>query len=1238
MQRRHAIVGLLGLTIGMATVTVATAGTPETADPKHTSASGQPLAFYTESTVAWLGGTRVIPFRFERPAEADRRFEATSSDPDVLEVIREPEVLEGHAVGYLRVRARRAGEASLSVGGAELQVTVRPSPSRLAAARYAPTIATPASGAVVWGTVGVGVDLFDDPVQVPGAPRRVELRVIGPDGSSHDGAISTAATDDETGPVKRAAFDLDTAALPGPGVYRLVPGAVGEGGERVEGEPIRIAVARPSSADLIEAEAEVVAEPCIPTRYQQRPLNLTESAEASGGVFVNNAGTQPVLSIPLVVAADGWYQLILRVAGDGGGGMLPVVGLRVDDANRPRTAGELARPGWHRVPVGTPVRLKAGERWLVPYFENDFYGGKGSDRNLRIDRYDLLRLDRPPTDALPLHASLSPELHGAVIGGDVTVRGAVWGPGIGPKRPPAVTLHVNGEPVATQYAAAPTFELSRGVFKPGENDVRLTARAGTREATSAVATVKMLPHPAHPTEARAARRWVVADPAWGLDAGALAEDRRAGGQAVRSFASHGSIEIELPRDLVGPYRLALDARGDRYEGWPIAELTLLPGPRTDSRAASAAKFWRTTDAKPLWQEQVEVRAGNYAARDVGTVDLPRGVKRLRVAFINDAYGGAANKDRNLYIRAVELREPAGGEDTAPPVARLAERHDSDAPILAYDIDAVIAEVADDREVRWVQAVIDGHPYGPRFDIDAAGGRVLVPMMLDGVEPGERAVSVRVADHRGQIGTSEPVRFDVLGEEPIGLTNYERAVRLLQRFGYGPETDELAAVLIEGERAYLADRLARPAAAPGDAAAWAVATAESPNDSNVYQVARRTLRHATTTPNPARTRFVLLMDNHFTTWIRKARAERKVAEYETLQRLGAAPFEDLLFASATSPAMMVYLDQSRSFGKRLNENYAREIMELHTVGVHAGYAQQDVTELASLLTGWRSARRPRDDGGGGYLADSFRFAPKLNDPRPRTVFGMRFAEQRDEALRYDRARLAVEMLASHPETARFICTKIAEHYLGVPADRDTVGRLSDVFMSTGGDTRAVLLAIADEPALWERGLPRRLAHPIDYGVAMHRLTGDANGGRVYGFLQRSGFGVFDRETPDGYPEEDQAYADTNALLQRWKLAREMSYLLARLLPPTLRDPPSPPAVGDDADDAARAKAQEAYEAAVQRWREQVVDTIAVRLTGDRLSERSRQAAIGVLTASEAEGYDRIRMVATLIAQLPEANMR
>jgi len=366
----------------------------------------------------------------------------------------------------------------------------------------------------------------------------------------------------------------------------------------------------------------------------------------------------------------------------------------------------------------------------------------------------------------------------------------------------------------------------------------------------------------------------------------------------------------------------------------------------------------------------------------------------------------------------------------------------------------------------------------------------------------------------------------------------------------------------------------------------------------------------------RTHFVYWTQNHFSTWVRKAEGDRKWREHAMFMELGVAPFPDLLLASATSPAMLRYLDQDRSYSGRINENFAREIMELHTLGVDAGYTQDDVTNLAALLTGLTTSLEGDGVSPGRPSAYAFRFDPALSDAAPRRVFGIEHPRAR-RAERYDRALFEIEALGAHPKTARHIARKLAEHYVSDPAPEALVDDLADVFLATAGDMREMLRTIASHPAFWESESSPRLAHPFQYALRLVRMTGWDAPWHVGDYLDRSGAGLFDRPTPDGYPTDDASYADSNALVQRWSLAQGARWSLIARVPNGIRYTENHRTL---------------------RWEQQIVDALAVAITGHVLSENSNAAALDLLRTVGGNSDQRAQTLATFIAQLPEASLR
>ncbi|MBL8157578.1 MAG: DUF1800 domain-containing protein, partial [Anaerolineae bacterium] len=220
------------------------------------------------------------------------------------------------------------------------------------------------------------------------------------------------------------------------------------------------------------------------------------------------------------------------------------------------------------------------------------------------------------------------------------------------------------------------------------------------------------------------------------------------------------------------------------------------------------------------------------------------------------------------------------------------------------------------------------------------------------------------------------------------------------------------------------------------------------------------------------RLVWFWSNHFTISVLKQRMIFVAGGYEreAIRPNVLGRFEDLLIATVRHPAMLLYLDNAFSIGpdspagrftgRGLNENHAREILELHTLGVNGGYTQTDVIELARVLTGWSVDRQGTDNDNG------FKFFPNRHQPGTKTLLGKTYAEAGEAE-----GRQALIELARHPSTARHIATKLARHFIADEPPPQAVARLERVFRDTGGDLKAMAIAIVDEPAAWQPSLTK-----------------------------------------------------------------------------------------------------------------------------------------------------------------------
>jgi len=231
------------------------------------------------------------------------------------------------------------------------------------------------------------------------------------------------------------------------------------------------------------------------------------------------------------------------------------------------------------------------------------------------------------------------------------------------------------------------------------------------------------------------------------------------------------------------------------------------------------------------------------------------------------------------------------------------------------------------------------------------------------------------------------------------------------------------------------------------------------------------------------------------------------------------FRDLLWASAHSPAMLVYLDNQVNHAGAPNENYARELMELHTLGVHGGYTQTDVQELARCLTGWTV----KD----AFWRGDFTFNVDQHDTQAKTVLGMTITpEGQGEAER------VIEILAAHPSTARFIAAKLIRRFIADDPPPDLVEKASAAFTQSGGDLSAVLRVILLDGLT---AAQPRIKRPINFiASALRLLNGHTDAGNALrDYLARMGQIPFAWPTPDGYPDRSGPWSGN--LIPRWQFA-------------------------------------------------------------------------------------------------------
>lgn len=287
------------------------------------------------------------------------------------------------------------------------------------------------------------------------------------------------------------------------------------------------------------------------------------------------------------------------------------------------------------------------------------------------------------------------------------------------------------------------------------------------------------------------------------------------------------------------------------------------------------------------------------------------------------------------------------------------------------------------------------------------------------------------------------------------------------------------------------------------------------------------------------RLVWFWTNHFTVSVKgKARVLPFAPSYQAdaIRPHALGRFEDMLIAVEQHPAMQIYLDNALSVGpnsaagrrndRDLNENLAREILELHTVGVDGGYGQRDVIALAKLLTGWTVPLGPR----AARVADPFLFAARRHEPGEKTVLGQRYLTGRKEGER------ALRDLARRPETARFVAGKLCRHFIADAPPRAAVDHVASRWLASGGDLRLVARALI-EAAGFADAATAKFRAPADHLAAAIRALGPdvAPPAEIAPTLIRWGQGPYLAGSPAGYSDAARDLASPDAVVRRLEWA-------------------------------------------------------------------------------------------------------
>jgi len=437
-----------------------------------------------------------------------------------------------------------------------------------------------------------------------------------------------------------------------------------------------------------------------------------------------------------------------------------------------------------------------------------------------------------------------------------------------------------------------------------------------------------------------------------------------------------------------------------------------------------------------------------------------------------------------------------------------------------------------------------------FGPDSRGALVALKRFGLGPKPGD--LMAAAADPRGFILAETQQAGVALLEEPQ-LAKSSAALQALfadQQNKRAERERTLAQGMASAAQAGLADPVmaAAPAQMPVTAAIGPDGKPK-PQDPTVEQRLFRTEAMARYEKQAAASagfveRLVAFWSNHFAVSVAKDQFVRVAAgpyEREAIRPYVLGKFADMLKAVESHPAMLFYLDNQRSSGpnsaagrfagKGLNENLAREILELHTLGAEGGYSQDDVTALARILTGWSIAQAESEVGTPG----AFLFKSNWHEPGAQILLGETYAQT---GVRQGEAALAD--IALHPSTATHIATKLVRHFIADDPPPGMIAKLAKALRDTEGDLRAVTVALAGDDEAWRLPMTKIRTHN-EFLIAAMRATGSlpAEPGPLLNMSNALGMPLWQPAGPNGFADTQAAWATPESMKLRLDVAAQLA---------------------------------------------------------------------------------------------------
>ena len=381
-----------------------------------------------------------------------------------------------------------------------------------------------------------------------------------------------------------------------------------------------------------------------------------------------------------------------------------------------------------------------------------------------------------------------------------------------------------------------------------------------------------------------------------------------------------------------------------------------------------------------------------------------------------------------------------------------------------------------------------------------------------------------------------------GELPAAITQQIAALEITQRDG--------ASLLTE-----VAEEQKRINTLPeGQPRNGARRTLNERGNAIASQAVRREILRAIYSSAQLQEQLVWFWLNHFSVHLGKANVRWSVGDYaeRAIRPHALGHFNDLVMATLKHPAMLQYLDNSQNAAGRINENYARELLELHTLGVAGGYSQQDVQQLARILTGVGTNAAPdrpklKKEWEPLYRREGvFEFNPARHDFGEKTLLGRSFA-----GTGFDEVQAAVAFIVAQPACARFVSHRLASYFVADDPPASLVERMSRTFIKTHGDIREVLDTMFASREFIQ-SLGGKFKDPMRFVISSVRFAYDdkpiTNTRPVVNWLNALGEPLFGRQTPDGYPLAASAWSSSGQMSRRFDIARAIGSGNAGLFQP------------------------------------------------------------------------------------------